>query len=113
LATAAVTGANLGLWATRTPNDLTFCRSADDATPTPYRRGPYAASSAGAKEKLGKGGDLVRRLVLLEFGAGIAADRQLRGMRLILLIPLSHSESRIERIITQLFIFMLRGNNNS
>lgn len=43
----------------------------------------------------------------MEFGAGITADRQLRGMRLILLITLSHSESRMARIITQLYGAML------
>jgi hypothetical protein len=94
-----------------TPNDLTFCSDAADAPPAPCRRGLFAPPDAGAKAQLRQDGDFARRLVLLECGAGIAADRQLRGMRLILLIPLSHSESRMEQRITQLLIVMLSGNN--
>ena len=39
----------------------------------------------------------------MKCGAGIPADRQLRGMRLILLIALSHSENHIAQIITQAY----------
>jgi hypothetical protein len=38
-----------------------------------------------------------------KFGAGIAADRQLRWMRPILLNALSHSENRMGRIVAQFY----------
>ena len=47
----------------------------------------------------------------MKCGAGIPADRQLRGMRLILLIALSHSENRIEQIITQPYTCVISYGN--